>query len=88
MWIAERNAINPSTDEHAAMAYSRSNRYETKSEVRLALIDMISGEAQSLHGMGMGTIREVKALAQIARTSLEDLSKVKSDSICWSVREI
>ncbi len=84
MWIAERQAISPSTDENAAMAYQKFGRFETRGEALRHLIMGIASEIDSWTAMRMSAGRERQAFKILNGTNVD---KAEVDGIRWQVRE-
>jgi hypothetical protein len=86
MWIAERQAVYPHSDENAAMAYKKSGPFETKEAARRALINMIKAEIVGWDRMGMDSSRDRRALSLITESSIDDHVAIVG-GVRWQIRE-
>ncbi|MEW9530628.1 hypothetical protein [Microbispora sp. NPDC049125] len=86
MWIAERLAVRPDTDETAAMAYRKSDHFEEKHEAKAALLAMIEGEIASWQRMGAESSlrRDQQALEQLQDDAVDS---VVVGAVRWRIRE-
>jgi hypothetical protein len=91
MWIAEREIVNPSNEENAAMGYIESDRFAEKSDAKAALIAMIEKElagwrSHSTQGLGTDAViaRETEALERLQSDAV-DVAEV--DGVRWGIRE-
>lgn len=84
MWIAERQAVRPRTDEDAAMAYKKSERFTEKSDAKSALLEMITSEIAGWRRMNMDSTSAEQALDALQSA---DTDTVTVDGVRWGIRE-
>jgi hypothetical protein len=84
MWIAERKAIRPRTDEDSAMAYIKSPRFEKREDAKDALLEMILKEIAGWKRRGESFENEEKALAALLDPAVDS---VDVGGVRWLIRE-
>ncbi len=83
MWIAERNIIKPTSDEHAAMGHESYGKFVHEDDARMALVAALAKAIGAWKRMGLDSDKEVTAIQIIA--SGENIAEV--DGVRWNIRE-
>lgn len=86
-WYAQRDTVNPRTDEEAAMGHVDYGKFFTRNDARQALLNGIQREIEGFTRMGLGTGRDQKAYDRlIADDTLDEVTVSGVRYAVWGAR--